>query len=254
MRMRKLLDITAAIGALNDIDVARRVFLEMLREVVWFDRGLFWLYEPLTGYPAGLPVSLDMPKTVIGRHLDYFAVDEARQAYRSSGLLILRSTELFTYSQWTQKSKFYNYFLRPFDLHYLTGYDIKVGKRIAGAVCLARGKKTGNFRLGDVNTLKLIYPHLQNRLRWHQIIHTAEKNSFTQNILPAVKDNNEQLTQREQEIVRLVMSGASNREIATLLGISLNTVKMHLQNVFDKLRIKRRSQLFLHLPPPIENR
>ncbi|MEW6573766.1 MAG: LuxR C-terminal-related transcriptional regulator [Bacillota bacterium] len=43
--------------------------------------------------------------------------------------------------------------------------------------------------------------------------------------------------------MRLVISGASNEGIAGALSISLNTVKMHLQNIFGKLRIKRRSQL-----------
>jgi DNA-binding CsgD family transcriptional regulator len=120
-----------------------------------------------------------------------------------------------------------------------------VGKKTVGALCLTRSKKTGNFKPGDVNALKLIYPHLQNRLRWDQIIHTDAKDPFTQNIVPAVKGKNEQLTMREQEIARLVMSGASNQEVAALLGISINTVKMHLQNIFDKLQIKRRCQLFL---------
>ncbi|HBV96448.1 MAG TPA: hypothetical protein DEF36_05340 [Desulfotomaculum sp.] len=47
--------------------------------------------------------------------------------------------------------------------------------------------------------------------------------------------NIELLTRREQEIVRLVTCGASNRENASQLGIFLNTVKMHLQNVFGKI-------------------
>jgi DNA-binding CsgD family transcriptional regulator len=53
----------------------------------------------------------------------------------------------------------------------------------------------------------------------------------------------ELLTVREREIVQQVLSGSSNKEIAGNLGLSVNTVKMHVQNIFVKLGIKRRSQL-----------
>jgi len=55
------------------------------------------------------------------------------------------------------------------------------------------------------------------------------------------------LTPRERMIIQQVLSGHSNQDIAINLGISINTVKMHLKNTFVKLGIKRRSQLFLLL-------
>lgn len=56
----------------------------------------------------------------------------------------------------------------------------------------------------------------------------------------------EALTDREQEIVGWVIQGMTNREIAGLLGISDNTVKTHLRNIFGKLKISRRLQLALY--------
>ena len=54
----------------------------------------------------------------------------------------------------------------------------------------------------------------------------------------------ETLTDREREIVNEVMQGMLNKEIATQLGISEKTVKAHLRNIFRKLKISRRAQLF----------
>ena len=51
------------------------------------------------------------------------------------------------------------------------------------------------------------------------------------------------LTERESEIVKLLRSGASNKEIAAKLRISDKTVKTHLQNIFEKLNIHRRQQI-----------
>ncbi len=50
------------------------------------------------------------------------------------------------------------------------------------------------------------------------------------------------LTEREQEVLRLVAKGFSNREIAEALFITLGTVKKHLNNIFRKLEVTSRTQ------------
>jgi DNA-binding CsgD family transcriptional regulator len=50
------------------------------------------------------------------------------------------------------------------------------------------------------------------------------------------------LTERELAILRLLADGMSNRDIAAQLVLSVNTVKWHTQHLFDKLRVKRRTQ------------
>ena len=50
------------------------------------------------------------------------------------------------------------------------------------------------------------------------------------------------LSARESEVLALVVSGCSNREIAGELGITRNTVKNHLRNILVKLGVKNRAQ------------
>ena len=50
------------------------------------------------------------------------------------------------------------------------------------------------------------------------------------------------ITARELEILTLVARGLSNREIATQLFVSENTVKTHCARAFDKLGAARRTQ------------
>jgi len=52
----------------------------------------------------------------------------------------------------------------------------------------------------------------------------------------------EPLTRREQEILRLLVAGASNQEIAAELVISLATVKKHVSNLLGKLGVESRTQ------------
>ncbi len=50
------------------------------------------------------------------------------------------------------------------------------------------------------------------------------------------------ITPRELEILQLIASGLSNREIAERLFVSENTVKTHSSRLFDKLGARRRTQ------------
>jgi DNA-binding NarL/FixJ family response regulator len=51
------------------------------------------------------------------------------------------------------------------------------------------------------------------------------------------------LTPREQDLVRAILDGLSNKEIAARLGISVQTVKNGLGPVFDKYRVSSRLEL-----------
>jgi DNA-binding CsgD family transcriptional regulator len=50
------------------------------------------------------------------------------------------------------------------------------------------------------------------------------------------------LTGQEMKVLALLAAGQSNKEIAQTLGLSPNTVKTHIANLFAKLEVARRSQ------------
>jgi two-component system nitrate/nitrite response regulator NarL len=52
----------------------------------------------------------------------------------------------------------------------------------------------------------------------------------------------EDLTEREREVLQLVARGLSNKEIATHLALSPHTVKAHLRTILDKLHLRSRAQ------------
>ncbi|MFW5692254.1 MAG: response regulator [Chloroflexota bacterium] len=54
------------------------------------------------------------------------------------------------------------------------------------------------------------------------------------------------LTERELDVLRLVVRGSSNPQIADQLCISVNTVKVHLRNIMEKLQVKNRAQAAAH--------
>ena len=52
----------------------------------------------------------------------------------------------------------------------------------------------------------------------------------------------DELTDREREVLRLVAEGATNREIASRLYVTENTVSFHMKNILGKLHLKNRAQ------------
>ena len=60
-------------------------------------------------------------------------------------------------------------------------------------------------------------------------------------IMAAPRQHPEMLTRREQEMLRLVAEGLTNREIGQRLSISEETVKVHVRNVYGRLQARSRA-------------
>lgn len=71
----------------------------------------------------------------------------------------------------------------------------------------------------------------------------------TRDLEPAVQRMVEEggLTEREREILELILAGLQNSDIAHSLSISANTVKYHVRNILTKLGLESRTELFRSL-------
>ena len=56
------------------------------------------------------------------------------------------------------------------------------------------------------------------------------------------QQKNEPLSEREKEMLRLLSTGKSNKEIAEALGLSIRTVKTHMSNIFTKMNVTSRNE------------
>ena len=92
--------------------------------------------------------------------------------------------------------------------------------------------------LGIWLALKLSKPKIEKVVVEKEVYVTRNENFMLDTALVSELE----LSKRELEILGLLALGHSNQEIASKLFISLSTVKTHIQNLFEKLEVKRRIQ------------
>ena len=60
------------------------------------------------------------------------------------------------------------------------------------------------------------------------------------------KTNNFNLTQREEEVLKLLLKGHSNTKIAKMLSISIHTVKAHVESIYRKFGVHNKVQAAIY--------
>jgi two-component system, NarL family, response regulator LiaR len=92
--------------------------------------------------------------------------------------------------------------------------------------------------LGIWLALKLSKPKIETIIVEKEVYVDRNENFVLDDALVARLE----LSKREMEILGLLAKGHSNQEIGAKLFVSLSTVKTHIQHLFEKLEVKRRTQ------------
>lgn len=120
---------------------------------------------------------------------------------------------------------------------------------------------TGNSRLNSsvlalviLFIILIILPVLHNQLsvllKNHSYLTSVQEKERKVSVCEKYKVSNE-LTDRENEIVELLLNGRTYKMIAEELYLSENTVKTHIKNIYSKLHIKSKSELIKMLSEKI---
>lgn len=93
--------------------------------------------------------------------------------------------------------------------------------------------------LGIWLALKLTRPKKETIIIEKEVFITKPPEGFVPDDISLMKWG---ISKREWEVLSLMSEGLSNQEIADRLFVSLNTIKTHSSNLFEKLDVKRRTQ------------
>lgn len=93
--------------------------------------------------------------------------------------------------------------------------------------------------LGIWLAVKLTKPKTETIIVEKEVYITKPAEGFIPDELTLLKFG---ISKREWEVLALMSEGLSNQEIGERLFVSLNTIKTHSSNLFEKLDVKRRTQ------------
>lgn len=112
-------------------------------------------------------------------------------------------------------------------------------------LCISFGSNV-RFSPEQITTLEIIKPWVMALMHQRMCFETdLEKNlSEPPPWSEAIVQLGTQITAREKDVLKLLLSGFSNKEIAGKLSLSTETIKVHRRNIYNKLNIKSQSELF----------
>lgn len=138
-------------------------------------------------------------------------------------------------SQFIANSIYFKDFLHPRDYRYVVDMVFRYEGKVVAIIKLFRSELQGPFLESDLSSLSQLQYFIEfvlNKL----VVKKRIDNKL------AMEDQY-RLTKRELDVVELLVTGATNKDISKELLIGLSTVKTHLQNVFSKVGVDSRGEL-----------
>lgn len=160
---------------------------------------------------------------------------------RTADLGATRLSDLVAWRAYRETPIYRDYFA-PFGVEHMLDLGLEAEPGCLRSFILFRDRGDGDFSVRDREVLETLRPHLarleaEASLRRRLMDPDPGRAKGTGHpVVPSPR-----LTAREREIVELVAEGRTNAEIAAHLWVAPSTVKKHLENVYEKLGVGRRT-------------
>lgn len=191
---------------------------------------------------------------IMASFIFFMLLDRSAASYLTMDTLMLGACGIFDLFWWSIIGEMLAYTDRPVKIFGI-GLSANVFGVLLGGL-LGSSMTAANISSASVTVIALtvicitlaILPLLNNQLvmvlssHTYLLAYSALGESQQKNIVTAVPSL-DPLTEREQEVLRLILSGKSNKAIALELTISENTVKTHVKNIYSKYHVSSRAEI-----------
>ena len=127
------------------------------------------------------------------------------------------------------------------------GYLLPVGAASFVNIALGKTKARARFTRRELQILEDILPTVQVlcQSHWGELAGPATGINFRARLNTALECfGSSLLTDREGQVINLVLHGHSTRNVAEKLSISVETVKLHRKHAYAKLEVRSQAELF----------
>ena len=233
-------DIILIIHSTDDTNIMMKYFFDSIKPLVLYEKAMFYMLKEKDNN-----IELLDP-VLVNTDLDFFKAYEnlfknsryGRIAINCRQTVAFRDRDLIPESVYTN-TDIYKSFLLPYNLPYGGGMIIADNKKLLAEISLYRTKELGDFTDKEIYILDILKSHIQIKLR-HEDYFINKKEQIEDKTTKLIELG---LTNREIEVIKLVVDNLSTEEITSKLNISIYTTKKHISNIFAKLKINNRLQL-----------
>lgn len=224
------------IHTISDGMKMREAFLEDMKMVLDFDSADFYITSAEDGKKLTNPAmyNCDADFSEI-----YEKSDKELETVFNGKSIVFRGTDIAPEDK-NISGRFYNSVCRPNNWHYSLHIILSINKKLVGKITFYRTIGKGNFDYDDIFLLDMLKNHLSFRL-------SKDKENFDslhEKYTVSTASEKFGLTKQEHMILKMLMEGMDNNSICEDLNISVNTLKKHILNIYRKLGIRNRVQMF----------
>lgn len=220
----------------EDSDQMRAQLLEQIKMILDFDSADFFLASQDGNRHLVKPITYNCDEDESSR---YDELDYSRGIMYTGKSLVYRETDIISDDKRIQ-TEYYNKVYRPNNWHYSLQMILGRNKEFLGVITFYRTIGKDNFQYDDIFLLDMLKDHIAYRL-----YRDGRENGLAPEKLTVAEAGEKyDLTKREHTILKLLMEGKENAAICDELTISVNTLKKHILNIYRKLGIKNRVQMF----------
>ena len=221
-----------------DFLAMRKELLEQLKMIIDFDSAEFHLSKGDGSISLTSSVSYNKSASVDFSHV-YENIDYSQGILGTGKSMVYRETDIISDKKRVE-TEYYKNVYKVNNWHYSLQLILAHNEVFLGVITFYRNKEKDDFKYSDIFKLQLIKDHLAYRIYKEQ--QHATKYGDKISMQDAIELFG--LTKRESDILKLLISGYSNKEICEQIVIANNTLKKHVLNIYRKLGVKNRIQLF----------
>jgi DNA-binding CsgD family transcriptional regulator len=233
-------NILLEIYSLDDIKDIANEFLSLIRAIIPYSKAYFILFKENQSIDQENSSFYNVTEENINGYINYFYnIDYVSYIFNFTKPITFKDTDIIE-DDLREKTEFYQGFLLPQNIPYGGGILFVKENKILGLLNLFRSKELGDITQRELSILEIIKDHLNN------ILFSTSLNSKATDGRKSLKSDDFKrynLSNRENEILKLLIKGSSNNEIGKILCISVSTVKKHVYNIFTKIGVNSRMQL-----------
>ena len=242
-------EVIMKIYSINDLSEMRQVFLKLIQLLIPSDYSSCYLCtefpETSLRNPVGLNLSREQLEFYINQLEKIDPFNPLKSTYTHGSAY--RASDFFSDHE-ILTSGYYKMAWKPLNIRYTLFAGLSFENSFLGTISFYRKDYAVDFSDKEIELINILKEHLAIRI-WRDF---TQNNSQPDDSLKQIVSlqsfaENFSLTKRENEILELWANGLTDLEICKRLVICNNTLKKHIANIYKKLDISKRVELFKYI-------